>query len=97
MARGGKRTGAGRPPDATNKIPMAAKEMIAQVAEGLGGHDRMLRWVQDDPANERAFWVTIYPKLLPLQVSGEGGGPVLVADASKMTDEQLAAIASRSG
>lgn len=29
MAHGGKRPGAGRPPLAKNKIPMAAKEMIA--------------------------------------------------------------------
>jgi hypothetical protein len=45
MARGGKRPGAGRRPDSKNKIPMAAKEMIAQVAEGLGGCERMLTWV----------------------------------------------------
>lgn len=55
---------------------MAAKEMIAQVAEGLGGYERMLTWVQSDPANEKAYWTAIYPKLLPLQVSGEGGGPL---------------------
>lgn len=29
MTHGGKRPGAGRPPLAKNKIPMAAKEMIA--------------------------------------------------------------------
>jgi hypothetical protein len=44
MAHGGKRPGAGRRPDSKNKIPMAAKEMIAAVAEGLGGADRMLAW-----------------------------------------------------
>lgn len=55
---------------------MAAKEMIAQVAEGLGGYERMLAWVQADPANEKAYWTAIYPKLLPLQLAGEGGGPI---------------------
>ncbi len=72
MARGGKRPGAGRPPLAKNKIPMAAKAMIEQVAMGLGGAERMLTWVQEDPANEKAFWTAIYPKLLPLQVNGAG-------------------------
>jgi hypothetical protein len=35
-----------------------------------------MAWAQEDPANERAFWATIYPKLLPLQVSGEDGAPI---------------------
>lgn len=76
MSRGGKRPGAGRPPLAKNKVPMAAKEMIAQVAEGLGGYERMLTWVQSDPANEKAYWTAIYPKLLPLQLSGVDGAPI---------------------
>jgi hypothetical protein len=45
-------------------------------AEKLGGADRLVSWAQEDPANERIFWGTIYPKLLPLQVSGDGGGPI---------------------
>lgn len=76
--RGGRRPGAGRPPDAKNKIPMAAKEMIAQVAEGLGGCDRMLAWVKEDAANEKAFWTAIYPKLLPLTVGGDPNAPLVV-------------------
>ena len=35
-----------------------------------------MAWAKSDPANERAFWSTIYPKLLPLQLTGEGGGPI---------------------
>jgi hypothetical protein len=38
----------------------------------LGGASRLIAWAQEDPANERAFWATIYPKLLPLQVNGAG-------------------------
>ena len=78
MAHGGKRPGAGRPPLAKNKVPMAAKEMIASVAEGLGGGERMLNWVKEDPANEKAFWTAIYPKLLPLALSGDKDDPVAV-------------------
>lgn len=47
------------------------------MAEGLGGYERMLEWVQIDPANEKAFWTAIYPKLLPLQVSGDPDAPLL--------------------
>lgn len=67
----GKR-GPGRPKGARNKTTMAAKTMIEEAAERLGGVDRMVNWVKEDPANERAFWSTVYPKLLPLQVSGPG-------------------------
>jgi hypothetical protein len=38
----------------------------------LGGTDRLIAWAQEDPLNERAFWSSIYPKLLPLQVAGPG-------------------------
>ena len=69
--------GKGRPKGALNKTTVAAKEAIALAAEKLGGTDRLVAWAQEDPANERVFWGQIYPKLLPLQVSGEGGGGIL--------------------
>lgn len=68
--------GMGRPAGVPNKTTRAAKEAIAIAAEKLGGADRLVEWAQEDPANERVFWGTIYPKLLPLQVSGEGGGDI---------------------
>ena len=68
--------GRGRPKGSPNRTTASAKEAIAQAAEKLGGADRLVAWAQEEPANERAFWSTIYPKLLPLQVSGEDGGPI---------------------
>lgn len=68
----------GRPKGSLNKTTMAAKEAISFAAEGLGGATRLIDWAKEDPKNESAFWTTIYPKLLPLQVSGEGGGAVLL-------------------
>jgi hypothetical protein len=66
----------GRQKGTPNKTTQAAKDAIARAAEELGGADRLVAWAKEDPANERLFWGTIYPKLLPLQLSGEGGGPV---------------------
>ena len=66
------RKGAGRPKGSVNKTTAAAKSVIEEAAAGLGGADRLLAWAKEDPANERAFWATIYPKLLPLQVHGSG-------------------------
>jgi len=68
--------GKGRPKGALNRHTTSAKEAIAIAADKLGGAERLVSWAQEDPANERAFWATIYPKLLPLQVSGEDGGPI---------------------
>lgn len=58
--------GPGRPKGSQNKVGKAAKEVIAAAAEGLGGLDRLVEWAKSAPENERAFWATIYPKLLPL-------------------------------
>ena len=70
--------GKGRVKGSLNKTTKTAKEAIAIAAEKLGGADRLVDWAKEDPANERVFWGTIYPKLLPLQVSGEGGGAVIL-------------------
>lgn len=62
----------GKPKGATNKTTLAAKEMIAQAAEQLGGLDQLVAWVRKSEKNEYAFWSGVYPKLLPLQVNGPG-------------------------
>lgn len=70
---GAVKRGPGRPKGTPNKVTKAAKDLIAEVAEGLGGAQRMLDWAKEDPANEKAFWSQVYPKLLPLQVSNPEG------------------------
>ncbi len=75
----------GRQKGSVNKTTAIAKDMIAEVANRLGGAERMLAWVQLEEKNEAAFWTSIYPKLLPLQVSGEGeGGAVIVEIARRI-------------
>lgn len=61
--------GKGRKKGSLNKTTKIAKDAIATAAERLGGVDRLVEWAQEEPENERAFWVSIYPKLLPLQVN----------------------------
>lgn len=78
--------GPGRPKGVPNKMTIAVKEAIAEAAEGLGGTARLIEWAKEDPANERAFWTSIYPKLLPLQVTGDGGGPLVVTWLDKLSE-----------
>jgi hypothetical protein len=82
--------GKGRPAGVPNKNTTAAKDAIALAAEGLGGTDRLIAWAKEDPLNERAFWTTIYPKLLPVQVTGANGGPI---QAVSLSAEQFRLIA----
>lgn len=73
------RKGRGRPKGSKNKVSAAAKDVIAQAANELGGATRLLAWAKEAPENEKAFWATIYPKLLPLTIGGDPeGGPVRV-------------------
>lgn len=64
--------GPGRPKGSQNRTTKAAKDAITEAASRIGGVDRLVEWIQEEPANEKAFWGTIYPKLLPLQVNGAG-------------------------
>lgn len=72
----------GKPRGAVTKTGKLAREAIAEAAQKLGGAKRLVDWVKEDPQNERIFWGTIYPKLLPLQVTGEGGGPIQIVASS---------------
>ena len=70
--------GPGRPKGSPNKINKAAKDAIADAAEALGGSARLVDWVKEDPANEKAFWTTIYPKLVPVTLGGDVDNPINV-------------------
>ena len=61
---------AGRKPGAQNKLTTTVKEAIEQVAQGLGGTERMTKWAAENPENEKLFWSNIYPKLLPHTING---------------------------
>ena len=68
--------GVGRKVGSPNKVTTAAKDAIAMAAEGLGGADRLIAWAQEDPLNERAFWASIYPKLIPVTLAGDAKNPL---------------------
>lgn len=72
------RKGAGRPKGSPNKVGKAAKEAIAEAAEMLGGVERLASWAKEAPENEKAFWSTIYPKLIPVQIAGDADNPIAI-------------------
>jgi len=70
--------GPGRPKGTANKTTRSVKEAIEFAAEGLGGAQRLIDWAKEDPANERVFWSSVYPKLLPLTVAGDTQSPFII-------------------
>ena len=70
-AKPGERRG-GRQKGQPNKTTAAAKEALQLVFENLGGVEALETWVRSDPDNQKAFYVQVWPKLLPLQVNGAG-------------------------
>jgi hypothetical protein len=72
----GHKTG-GRVKGTSNKLTSTAKDTIAQCASMLEKNGKTLyEWVLKDEKNEYAFWTVIYPKLLPLQLTGDKENPV---------------------
>lgn len=90
----------GRPKGSPNKIGKEAKEVIAAAAAELGGEKRLVAWAKEDVLNERAFWSTIYPKLIPLTLQGDPDKPLHVQHDVKPADrlkQMVIQVAERSG
>jgi hypothetical protein len=69
----GERRG-GRQKGTPNKTTKAAKEAIHECFERLGSVDGLHEWAQD---NKKEFYTVIWPKIIPLQVGGEEGNPIV--------------------
>lgn len=69
----------GRAKGTPNKTTQSVKAAIEFAAAGLGGAERMIAWCKEEPANERVFWGNIYPKLLPLTLTGDPERPLHIS------------------
>lgn len=87
--RGGRRQGAGRPKGAVDKGNALIREMIVDALQGVGG----VEYLQNVAASHPAAFLSLVGKVMPVQLSGEGGGPIKI-QASQLTDDELAAIAA---
>jgi hypothetical protein len=80
MARlkGTPKTG-GRRKNTPNKLTRDVKAMILGALNAAGGEDYLLKQaLADNPAP----FLTLVGKVLPLQLTGEGGGPVKIIASS---------------
>lgn len=70
--RNGPKTGGGRRTGIPNKNTAAIKDMILKALEMVGGEKYLATQAKETPA---AF-LSLLGKIMPLQVTGAGGGPV---------------------
>lgn len=64
----------GRPKGTPNKTPAAIKDMILTALSDAGGAEYLLKRA-NDPRTAAAF-LGLVGKVLPMQVTGEGGGAI---------------------
>lgn len=79
-----KGAGPGRPKGIPNKNTGLIREMIAQALDEAGGVDYLVACAQD-PRSKAAF-LGLIGKVMPVQISGDGGGPVLQEIVIKVVD-----------
>lgn len=74
--RGGKTktSGQGRPKGVPNKITADLKAMILGALSDAGGQAYLARQAEENPGP----FLTLIGKVLPLQVTGEGGGALVL-------------------
>jgi len=74
MSKDGKKTGGGSRKGKPNKATAALKDMILQALDEEGGVKYLRARAQDTPT---AF-LSLIGRILPMQVTGENGGPVAI-------------------
>ena len=60
-----------------NKNTAAIKDMILEALHGVGGVAYLMECAKDDKS--RSAFLGLVGKVLPMQITGEGGGPVGVS------------------
>lgn len=66
------KAGPGRPKGSINKLTAKTKEALTLAFDGIGGVPALQKWAL---ANRSEFY-KLWGKMVPHEVSGEGGGPV---------------------
>lgn len=64
--------GPGRPKGMPNKMTAEVKQMILDALEGAGG----VSYLMDKAESHPAAFLSLVGKVLPMQVTGENGGPI---------------------
>ncbi len=64
--------GSGRKPGQVMPRTLNARRVIETAFERIGGMNRLVAWIKEDPRNEFAFMTQMYTRLLPVRMEGQG-------------------------
>jgi hypothetical protein len=64
--------GKGRPKGSLNKTTASVKAALTEAFQRRGGVPALLRWADEETTEFYKLW----GRLVPVEVAGEGGGPV---------------------
>jgi hypothetical protein len=73
-----RRAGAGRPKGSLNKTTAILKDAVLLAAEQAGEKEGMVGYLKKQAVENPPAFLTLLGKVLPLQVTGDGGGALQV-------------------
>lgn len=71
--KGGARPGAGRPKGSIDKGNAMIREMIVEALDGVGG----VTYLENAARSHPAAFLSLIGKVMPVQLTGEGGGAII--------------------
>lgn len=80
------RPGPGRPKGSVNKTTALLKDAILKAAEqaGGGGEEGLVNYLTAQAAESPNAFLSLLGKVLPMQITGEDGGPVKATFSFKL-------------
>lgn len=73
------RSKTGRAKGTPNKTTALLKDAILKAADQAGGKEKLVGYLRRQAAENPGPFLALLGKVLPMQVTGEGGGPLSVA------------------
>lgn len=83
------KAGPGRPKGMQNKNTLLLKDALLLAAKGAGGKDGLVGYLTTQAVENPGPFMSLLGKVLPLQITGADGGPVLIVTGVQRITEEV--------